>query len=43
MDLQLTNGNSQTTSDHAVLNVGEDFASALIYIIVVNLILHALF
>ena len=43
VDLLLTSGSSQTTSDHAVLNVEEHFASASIITIVVNFILHALF
>ena len=43
MDLLLTSGSSQTTSDHAVLNVEEHSASASMNTIVVDFILNALF
>ena len=43
VDLQQISGSFQTTSDHAVLNVEEHFASASMITIVVDFILNALF
>ena len=43
VDLQQISGSSQRTSDHAATNVEEHSASALMIIIVVDFILHALF